>query len=149
MPAIGAVGLLFAHGTVRVFGKVDRILHGCKFGDLRGEYCGSPLPSISPDNSGDVDAAAFRRGAAPAGFGVFQFSLISTSIRRGFAATFVGGASALTICSANTSAMQNDNYFFPLMDYSTLDRITFSRTIAKAIPTAVDRRNGVVYVDGS
>ena len=89
----------------------------------------------------------FRRGAALQDSEFFQFDLISM-YPTGLAATFVGGIGADNLC-CEYICDANDNYFFRGMDYSTLDRITFTRTIAKAIHDGGGSPNGGVYVDFS
>ena len=144
---IGAVGLHVPTGTVRVFRAKSTVSCTGASSWIYGWNTVAPTSINSPDNTGDVHAAAFRRGAALQDSEFFQFDLISM-YPTGLAATFVGGIGADNLC-CEYICDANDNYFFRGMDYSTLDRITFTRTIAKAIHDGGGSPNGGVYVDFS
>ena len=144
---IGAVGLHIPTGVVRVFRAKATISCTGASSWIYGWNTVAPTSINSPDNTGDVDAAAYRRGAALQDSEFFQFDLISM-YPMGLAATFVGGIGADNLC-CEYICDANDTYFFRGMDYSTLDRITFTRTIAKAIHDGGGSPNGGVYVDFS
>ncbi|MEG2747305.1 MAG: FAD-dependent oxidoreductase, partial [Gordonibacter sp.] len=144
---IGAVGLHVPTGTVRVFRAKSTVSCTGASSWIYGWNTVAPTSINSPDNTGDVDAAAYRRGAALQDSEFFQFDLISM-YPTGLAATFVGGIGADNLC-CEYICDANDNYFFRGMDYSTLDRITFTRTIAKAIHDGGGSPSGGVYVDFS
>lgn len=144
---IGAVGLYVPTGTIRVFRAKSTISCTGASSWIYGWNTVAPTSINSPDNTGDVDAAAYRRGAALQDSEFFQFDLISM-YPTGLAASFVGGIGADNLC-CEYICDENENYFFRGMDYSTLDRITFTRTIAKAIHDGGGSPNGGVYVDFS
>lgn len=144
---IGAVGLYIPTGTIRVFRAKSTISCTGASSWIYGWNTVAPTSINSPDNTGDVDAAAYRRGAALQDSEFFQFDLISM-YPTGLAASFVGGIGADNLC-CEYICDENGNYFFRGMDYSTLDRITFTRTIAKAIHDGGGSPNGGVYVDFS
>lgn len=144
---IGAVGLHVPTGTVRVFRAKSTVSCTGASSWVYGWNTVAATSINSPDNTGDVDAAAYRRGAALQDSEFFQFDLISM-YPTGLAATFVGGIGADNLC-CEYICDANDNYFFRGMDYSTLDRITFTRTIAKAIHDGGGSPNGGVFVDFS
>ena len=137
---IGAIGLHIPTGTVRAFRAKSTISCTGASSWVYGWNTVAATSINSPDNTGDVDAAAYRRGAALQDSEFFQFDLISM-YPTGLAATFVGGIGADNLC-CEYICDANDNYFFRGMDYSTLDRITFTRTIAKAIHDGGGSPNG-------
>ncbi len=144
---IGAVGLHIPTGSVRVFRAKATVSCTGASSWIYGWNTVAPTTINSPDNTGDVDAAAYRRGAALQDSEFFQFDLINM-YPTGLAASFVGGIGADNLCCEHICDA-NGNYFFRGMDYSTLDRITFTRTIAKAIHDGGGSPSGGVYVDFS
>lgn len=114
VPPLGSDGAACVPtGTVRVFRAVDRILHGCKFVDLRVEYCGSHFTIHRTTQN--VDAAAFRRDLRLCR--IRSFSIRPHQHVSDGACGDVRRASALTICYTEYICDANDNYFFRGMDY--------------------------------
>lgn len=144
---IGAMGLHIPSGAIRVFRAKSTISCTGASAWIYGWNTVAPTSINSPDNTGDVDAAAYRRGAALQDSEFFQFDLISM-YPAGLAASYTGGIGADNTCCEYICDSKG-NYFFRGMDYSTLDRITFTRTIAKAIHDGGGSPNGGVYVDFS
>ncbi|MBR2835350.1 MAG: FAD-binding protein [Coriobacteriales bacterium] len=106
-----------------------------------------PKTINSPDNTGDIDAAVFRHGCALEGNEFFQCDLLNYE-PTGIACSFQSGIGADSGC-CEYICDQDGNYFFRGMDYSTLNKITFTQTIAECIANGGGTENNGVYVDFS
>jgi succinate dehydrogenase/fumarate reductase flavoprotein subunit len=143
----GAMGIYLPTGTFRVIrakAVVDCTGASCW---MYGWNTVAPFSINSPDNTGDIDAAAFRHNCALVDAEFFQCDLINIE-PTGIAASFVSGIGADSSC-CEYICDKNGNYFFKGMDYASLDKITFTQTIAKCISEGKGTENGGVYVDFS
>lgn len=143
----GAMGIYLPTGAFRVI-RAKAVV------DCTGASCWvygwntvAPFSINSPDNTGDVDAAAFRHGASLIDAEFFQCDLINIE-PSGVAASFVSGIGADSSC-CQYICDKDGNYFFEGMDYKSLNKITFTQTIAKCISEGKGTENGGVYVDFS
>lgn len=143
----GAMGVHLPTGAFRVI-RAKAVI------DCTGASCWmygwntvAPFSINSPDNTGDVDAAAFRHNCALIDAEFFQCDLINIE-PTGVAASFVSGIGADSSC-CEYICDKDGNYFFKGMDYASLDKITFTQTIAKCISEGKGTENGGVYVDFS
>lgn len=143
----GVMGLHVPTGTFRVIrGKAVVCCTGASCW-MYGWNTAAPMSINSPDNTGDIDAAAFRHGCKLEASEFFQCDLINIE-PKGIAASFVSGIGADSGC-CEFICDKDGNYFFKGMDYTTLNKITFTQTIAKAIAEGGGTENGGVYVDFS
>lgn len=143
----GVMGLHIPTGTFRVVRAKATI---CCTGPSTWMYgwntCGARTIN-SPDNTGDIDAALFRRGCALEGNEFFQCDLLNIE-PTGIACSFQSGIGADSGC-CEYICDKDGAYFFRGMDYSTLNKITFTQTIAQCIAEGRGTENGGVYVDFS
>ncbi|MEG2007136.1 MAG: FAD-binding protein [Raoultibacter sp.] len=107
----------------------------------------SAMSINSPDNTGDIDAAAFRHGCALQDSEFFQCDLINME-PKGLAASYQGGIGADSGCCAYICD-KNGEFFFQGMDYTTLSKINMTQIIAQRIHDGLGTENGGVYVDFS
>ena len=143
----GVMGLHIPTGTMRVVrAKATICCTGASTWMYGWNTCGARSIN-SPDNTGDIDAAAFRHGCALEGNEFFQCDLLNIE-PTGIACSFQGGIGADSGC-CEYICDKDGNYFFRGMDYSTLNKITFTQTIAKCIAEGGGTENGGVYVDFS
>lgn len=143
----GVMGLYLPTGTFRVVRAKATVCCTGASGWIYGWNTVAPMSINSPDNTGDIDAAAFRHGCALEGSEFFQCDLINIE-PKGIAASFVSGIGADSGC-CEYICDANGEYFFKGMDYTTLNKITFTQTIAKCISEGRGTENGGVYVDFS
>jgi len=144
---VGAMGIHLPTGAFRVF-RAKAVV------DCTGASCWvygwstvAPYSINSPDNTGDVDAAAFRHGCALIDSEFFQCDLINIE-PTGIAASFVSGIGADSSC-CEYICDKDGNFFFKGMDYASLNKITFTQTIAKCISEGKGTEHGGVFVDFS
>lgn len=144
---VGAMGVYLPTGAFRVI-RAKAVV------DCTGASCWvygwntvAPFSINSPDNTGDLDAAAFRHGCALIDAEFFQCDLINIE-PTGVAASFVSGIGADSSC-CEYICDKDGNYFFKGMDYASLNKITFTQTIAKCISEGKGTDKGGVYVDFS
>ncbi len=143
----GAMGLHIPTGTMRVIrAKATVCCTGASTWMYGWNTC-APKTINSPDNTGDIDAAAFRHGCALEGSEFFQCDLINLE-PSGIACSFQSGIGADSGC-CEYICDKDGNYFFRGMDYSTLNKITFTQTIAECIANGGGTENNGVYVDFS
>lgn len=143
----GVMGLHIPTGTMRVVrAKATVCCTGASTWMYGWNTCGARTIN-SPDNTGDLDAAAFRHGCALEGNEFFQCDLLNIE-PRGIACSFQSGIGADSGC-CEYICDKDGNYFFRGMDYSTLNKITFTQTIAACIANGGGTENGGVYVDFS
>lgn len=143
----GVMGLHVPTGTFRVVrGKATVCCTGATCW-MYGWGTTAPMTINSPDNTGDIDAAAFRHGCKLEGSEFVQCDLINIE-PKGIAASYVAGIGADSGC-CEYICDKDGNYFFKGMDYTTLNKITFTQTIAKCISEGGGTENGGVYVDFS
>ena len=143
----GVMGVHLPTGTFRVVRAKATICCTGASSWVYGWNTVAPMSINSPDNTGDIDAAAFRHGCALEGSEFFQCDLINIE-PKGIAASFVSGIGADSGC-CEYICDKNGDYFFKGMDYTTLNKITFTQTIAKRISEGLGTENGGVYVDFS
>lgn len=143
----GVMGIYLPTGTFRVVRAKATICCTGASGWIYGWNTVAPMSINSPDNTGDIDAAAFRHGCALEGSEFFQCDLINIE-PKGIAASYVAGIGADSGC-CEYICDANGEYFFKGMDYTTLNKITFTQTIAKCLSEGRGTENGGVYVDFS
>lgn len=143
----GVMGLHIPTGTFRVVRAKATVCCTGASTWLYGWNTVAPQTINSPDNTGDIDAAAFRHGCKLEGNEFFQCDLINIE-PKGIACSFQGGIGADSGC-CEYICDKDGNYFFRGMDYSTLNKITFTQEIAKCIANGGGTENGGVYVDFS
>lgn len=143
----GAMGIHIPTGTFRVVRAKATVCCTGASSWVYGWNTVAPMSINSPDNTGDVDAAAFRHGCALEGSEFFQCDLINIE-PKGIAASFVSGIGADSGC-CEYICDANGDYFFKGMDYTTLNKITFTQTIAKCISEGHATENNGVFVDFS
>ncbi len=143
----GVMGLHIPTGTFRVVRAKATVCCTGATCWVYGWNTVAPMSINSPDNTGDIDAAAFRHGCALEGSEFFQNDLINIE-PTGIAASFVSGIGADSGCCEYICDGEG-NYFFKGMDYTTLNKITFTQTIAKHIAEGHGTEHGGVYVDFS
>ena len=143
----GVMGLHIPTGSFRVVrSKATVCCTGASTWMYGWNTCGARTIN-SPDNTGDIDAAAFRHGCALEGNEFFQCDLLNIE-PRGIACSFQSGIGADSGC-CEYICDKDGNYFFRGMDYSTLNKITFTQAIARCIAEGGGTENGGVYVDFS
>lgn len=143
----GVMGLHIPTGTFRVVrAKATVCCTGASCWLYGWNTCGARSIN-SPDNTGDIDAAAFRRGCALEGNEFFQCDLLNIE-PRGIACSFQSGIGADSGC-CEYICDKDGNYFFQGMDYATLNKMDFTRIIAQNIAEGHGTENGGVYVDFS
>lgn len=143
----GIMGLHIPTGTFRVVRAKATVCCTGATCWMYGWNTVAPMSINSPDNTGDIDAAAFRHGCELEGSEFFQNDLINIE-PKGIAASFVSGIGADSGC-CEYICDEEGNYFFKGMDYTTLNKITFTQTIAQHIAEGHGTENGGVYVDFS
>ncbi len=143
----GVMGIHIPTGTFRVIRAKSTVCCTGASCWMYGWNTVAPMSINSPDNTGDIDAAAFRHGCALEGSEFFQNDLINIE-PKGIAASFVSGIGADSGCCEYICDAEG-NYFFKGMDYTTLNKITFTQAIAKCISEGHGTENGGVYVDFS
>ncbi|MFR1640107.1 MAG: FAD-binding protein [Eggerthellaceae bacterium] len=143
----GAMGIHIPTGTFRVVRAKATVCCTGASSWVYGWNTVAPMSINSPDNTGDVDAAAFRHGCALEGSEFFQCDLINIE-PKGIAASFVSGIGADSGC-CEYICDANGDYFFKGMEYTTLNKITFTQTIAKCISEGHATENNGVFVDFS
>lgn len=141
----GVMGLHIPTGTFRVVRAKATICCTGASTWLYGWNTVAPMTINSPDNTGDIDAAAFRHGCALEGSEFVQCDLINIE-PTGIACSFQGGIGADSGC-CEYICDKDGNYFFRGMDYATLNKIDFTQVIAKNIAEGHGTENGGVYVD--
>ena len=143
----GVMALHIPSGTMRVVRAPATICCTGASTWIYGWNTVAPKTINSPDNTGDIDAAAFRHGCALEGNEFFQCDLLNFE-PTGIACSFQSGIGADSGC-CEYICDKDGNYFFRGMDYSTLNKITFTQTIAKCISEGGGTENNGVYVDFS
>ncbi len=143
----GVMGLHVPTGTFRVVRAKATVCCTGASCWMYGWNTAAPQSINSPDNTGDIDAAAFRHGCQLEASEFVQCDLINIE-PKGIAASFVSGIGADSGC-CEFICDKDGNYFFKGMDYTTLNKITFTQTIAKNIAEGHGTENGGVYVDFS
>lgn len=143
----GVMGLHLPTGTFRVVRAKATVCCTGATCWIYGWNTAAPMSINSPDNTGDIDAAAFQHGCALEGSEFFQNDLINIE-PKGIAASFVSGIGGGSGCCEYICDGEG-NYFFKGMDYTTLNKITFTQTIAQHIAEGHGTENGGVYVDFS
>lgn len=143
----GVMGIHIPTGTFRVIRAKATVCCTGATTWVYGWNTVAPMSINSPDNTGDIDAAAFRHGCALEGSEFFQCDLINIE-PKGIAASFVSGIGADSGC-CEYICDANGDYFFKGMDYTTLNKITFTQRIAKCIAEGHGTENGGVFVDFS
>ena len=143
----GAMGVYLPTGAFRVIrAKATICCTGASCWMYGWNTC-APMSINSPDNTGDIDAAAFRHGCKLEGSEFFQCDLINLE-PKGIACSFQSGIGADSGC-CEYICDANGDFFFKGMDYSTLNKITFTQNIAKRIAEGGGTENNGVYVDFS
>lgn len=143
----GVMGIHIPTGSFRVVRAKATVCCTGATSWIYGWNTAAPMSINSPDNTGDIDAAAFRHGCALEGSEFFQCDLINIE-PTGIAASFVSGIGADSGC-CEYICDKDGNYFFKGMDYTTLNKITFTQTIAKCIAEGHATENNGVFVDFS
>jgi len=144
---VGAMGIYLPTGGFRVIRAKAVIDCTGASSWVYGWNTVAPFSINSPDNTGDIDAAAFRHGCSLVDAEFFQCDLINIE-PSSVAASYVGGIGADSGC-CEYICDKDGNYFFQGMDYASLNKITFTQAIAKCISEGKGTANGGVYVDFS
>ena len=143
----GVMGVHVPTGTFRVVRAKATICCTGASAWLFGWDTVAPRSINSPDNTGDIDAACFRHGVPLEGSEFIQCDLINIE-PKGISCSFQGGIGADSGC-CEYICDKDGNYFFQGMDYATLNKMDFTRIIAKNIAEGHGTENGGVYVDFS